>query len=263
MTARPIKILVADDSGALRLFIDRALKASGREVFVVNVANGRDAAKQLTDGTFDIAFLDIQMPELSGVEVLQAASQSSHKTFCVTMSSNLSADDEALLKRFGAYDFLPKPFGEERLQQILATWDMFHTAHDVLVVDDSATVRKIVLKVLARSIFTLKITEAGDGPGALLALEKKPYRLIFSDFNMPGMTGIQLANEIAKRGKGADVVLMSTEYTPVLDAAAQKVGARAFLRKPFYPEDVDSIIHHVFKLPHPRFSKQVRVFATN
>lgn len=263
MATDPIKILVADDSGAVRLYIDRALKSSGRDIWVVNTADGKEAVRQLTGNGFDIAFLDIQMPELSGVEVLEKLSETNARTFCISMSDGLKPEDEAKLKRFGAYDFLSKPFGEARVHEILSTWDTFKTVHDVLVVDDSATVRKIVVKVLKRSIFSLDITEAGDGMSALAALARKPFRLIFSDFNMPGMTGIELANEIAKRKRDTDVVLMSTEYTAALDAAAQRVGARAFLRKPFYPEDVDGIIHHTFKLPHPRFSKQVRMFATN
>lgn len=263
MTEGAINILVADDSGSVRLFIDRALKSSGRNANVVKAAHGLDAMEELSRRAYDIAFLDIQMPDLTGVEVMEKVSETKAKTFCISMSNALQPEHEAQLRQFGAYDFLPKPFSEARLHQVLRTWDTFKAVHDVLVVDDSATVRRIVVKVLRRSIFSLDITEAGDGKSALAALSEKSFRIIFSDFNMPGMTGIELANEIVKRKDNTDVVLMSTEYTSDLDYAAHRVGARAFLRKPFYPEDVDGIIHHVFALPHPRFSKQVRMFATN
>jgi CheY-like chemotaxis protein len=75
------------------------------------------------------------------------------------------------------------------------------------------------------------------------------------------MTGIELADRLAELARGSDVILMSTEYNDTLDQSAQKVNARAFLRKPFYPDDVDSILHHLFSLRHSHFSKQVRIFA--
>ena len=257
-----IRILVADDSSTVRHFIERALAAVGRPCEVTTAANGEDAVRLLTKTAFDIAFLDLNMPQLSGVEVLAAINVMNHDTFCISMSDRLDEATEAKLKAFGAYDFLAKPFTAMRLRQIVEMWELMKTPLDVLVVDDSATVRRIVTKVIGRSIFALQTAEAADGPSAVEAVQAKSFRLIFSDFNMPGMSGLELAKAIARVARGADVVLMSTEYNSTLDEAAQAVGARAFLRKPFYPEDVDSILHHVFGLPHPRFSKQVRLFAT-
>jgi DNA-binding NtrC family response regulator len=85
---------------------------------------------------------------------------------------------------------------------------------------------------------------------------------VFTDFNMPKMNGVQLVGALARFSQGSDVILMSSEFSPELADIAQKVGARAFLRKPFYPEDVDTILHHLFGLKSSRFSKQVKLFAT-
>lgn len=257
-----VTAIIADDSSTVCKFIERALLQTGRDIDISMVRDGQEAVKQLSQSAYDLAFLDINMPQLSGVEVMAAIHVMGGKTFAISMSNSLDAAAEAKLKSFGAYDFLEKPFTNKQIHQILKTYDAIRARHSALVVDDSATVRKIVSKVLKKSIFDLEIDEAEDGQSALDCVKVKRYQIIFSDFNMPNMTGIELAQKLAAHAAHSEVVLMSTEMNATLDAAAATVGARAFLKKPFFPQDVDTILHHVFGLRHSRFSKQVRMFAT-
>jgi CheY-like chemotaxis protein len=256
-----ISTLIADDSSTVCMFIEKALNATGRNLEITVAHNGHDAVQALSKQQFDLAFLDINMPQLNGIEVMAAIHVTGANTFAVSMSDKLTEEWEEKLKSFGAYDFLSKPFSNHQVHQIVRTYEAIHGSYDILVVDDSATVRRIVEKVLKKSIFDLHIDHAEDGPSAIEAVKKKRYRIIFTDFNMPGMTGIELAERLEAYREEADVIVMSTEMSDTLDQAAQRVGARAFLRKPFYPADVDSIIHHLFNLRHSRFSKQVRMFA--
>ncbi|MBH0236987.1 response regulator [Methylobrevis albus] len=260
----PVKIMIADDSATVRKFIEIALQEAGdgRTLSVTSVSDGREAVRGLASEAYDLAFLDINMPQIDGIAVMGALHLQKAETFAISMSNALSDHSETLLKSFGAYDFLTKPFTKADVRRILTTFDAIRAPCPILVVDDSATVRRIVTKVLGRSIFNLDIVEAESGAAALDRIRKQGFRIIFADFNMPGMTGVELAERLATDAASADVILMSTEYTDALDRAAERVGARAFMRKPFYPEDVDSILHHLFGLRHPRFSKQVRFFAT-
>ncbi|MCG8446189.1 MAG: response regulator [Hyphomicrobiales bacterium] len=257
-----LRVLVADDSTVVHKFIASALGEIDEKLELIAVSDGPEAVKALIARPFDIAFLDINMPTLSGIAVMGAIHETGGKTFAVSMSNRLSGQSEKLLKNFGAYDFLIKPFTEDQVRGVVNTYRTIKKPRDVLIVDDSSTVRGIVRKVLDRSIFTFNIDEAEDGPAALLRTQEKAFRIIFSDFNMPNMSGIELAAVLAKTARASDVIMMSSEFTNALDEAARQVGARAFLRKPFYSEDVDSILHHIFGLPHSYFSKQVRVFAT-
>jgi CheY-like chemotaxis protein len=257
-----IRVLVADDSGTVRTFLHRALETCADDIDIITVTNGRDALDELRTTPYDIAFLDIHMPELTGVEVTGAAHALHMKTLAVSMSDELTAENDKLLRSFGAYDFLPKPFTANEVWRIIETYRVIRSPLNLLIVDDSATVRGIVKKVVGRSIFNLNIAEAGDGLAALAATRKTQFQIIFTDFNMPKMTGIQLVSALARFSVGSDVILMSSEYSPELADAAQNVGARAFLHKPFYPEDVDTILHHLFGLKGSRFSKQVKLFAT-
>ncbi|SON55587.1 Chemotaxis protein CheY [Hartmannibacter diazotrophicus] len=258
---KPIKVMIADDSSTVRKFVEMALTETGVQCEFALVSDGREAIERLESESFDIAFLDIHMPHISGVEVMGALHLKKSDTFAISMSNSLTDHSESLLKAFGAYDFLTKPFSKLDVGLVLNTFTTIKKPFDILVVDDSATVRKIVLKVLSRSIFNLNVVEAEDGHGALDAVRRQTFRIVFADFNMPGMTGMELAEQLAVEANKSDVILMSTEYSDALDQAAQKVGACAFLRKPFYPEDVDSVLHHLFGLRHPHFSKHVRFFA--
>ncbi|GAB4515180.1 MAG: hypothetical protein Tsb0019_13690 [Roseibium sp.] len=260
--ARVIRTIIADDSSTVCKFVERALLQTGRLFDITMVHDGHQAVQSLSKQAYDLAFLDINMPQLNGVEVMAAIHVMGGKTFAISMSNELDATAEQKLKSFGAYDFLKKPFTNKQIHEIVKTYDAIHTRHSVLIVDDSATVRKIVSKVLQKSIFDLAIVEAEDGRSALDEVKTNGYRIIFSDFNMPNMNGIELAQKLAAYTHRSDVILMSTEMNDALDRAAEEVGARAFLRKPFYPQDVDTILHHIFGLCHSRFSKQVRMFAT-
>lgn len=257
-----IRTIIADDSSTVCKFVERALLQTGRKFDISMVHDGQQAVQLLGKEAFDLAFLDINMPQLNGVEVMAAIHVMGGKTFAISMSNELNATAEEKLKSFGAYDFLEKPFSNKQVHQLVRTFDAIRTRHKALIVDDSATVRRIVEKVLMKSIFDLEIDQAEDGPSALKKVKDCEYRIIFSDFNMPEMNGIELAQKLAAYKKGAETVLMSTEMNEALNQAAEQVGATAFLRKPFYPQDVDTILHHVFGLKHSRFSKQVRVFAT-
>jgi CheY-like chemotaxis protein len=257
-----IRVLVADDSGTVRTFLQRALETCADDIDIISVTNGRDALDELRTTPFDIAFLDIHMPELTGVEVAGAAHAMHMKTLAVSMSNELTEENEKLLKSFGAYDFLPKPFTANEVWRIVETYRVIRSPMNLLIVDDSATVRGILKKVVGRSIFNLNIAEAADGLAALAATRQTEFQVVFTDFNMPKMNGVQLVGALRRFSQASDVILMSSEFSPELADAAQKVGARAYLHKPFYPEDVDTILHHLFGLRGSRFSKQVKLFAT-
>ena len=75
-------------------------------------------------------------------------------------------------------------------------------AVDVLIVDDSAAIRKILQRMLGQAGVALgKVVEAGDGLEALQKLKVQPVNLILSDINMPNMDGIQLLTELKSKGE--------------------------------------------------------------
>jgi two-component system, chemotaxis family, chemotaxis protein CheY len=112
---------------------------------------------------------------------------------------------------------------------------------DVLIVDDSAAIRKILRRVLQQAeIPTGQVIEASDGVEALEHLKKQPVHLILSDINMPNMDGLQLLSQIKSNPawKGVPVVMITTEGSQSKVLEAVELGAVGYVRKPFTAEQI-------------------------
>jgi len=110
---------------------------------------------------------------------------------------------------------------------------------DVLIVDDSAAIRKILQRVLRQADLPLgEVYEAGDGVEALKALSTQKVDLVFADVNMPNMDGLQLLGNIkgAEQWKHIPVIMVTTEGSESKVMAAANLGAVGYVRKPFSAE---------------------------
>ena len=105
----------------------------------------------------------------------------------------------------------------------------------VLVIDDSALVRRQVGKALSTAGFA--IHEATDGVDALEKLAGSPdTRLIVCDVNMPRMNGLEFLEQLNARGTRIAVVMLTSEGQPELVERAKALGAKGWLVKPFKPD---------------------------
>ena len=112
---------------------------------------------------------------------------------------------------------------------------------DVLVVDDSAAIRKILQRVLRQTGMAIHaIHEAGDGTEALDLLKGQAVQLVLSDINMPKMDGLQLlaAIKAAPQWQSIPVVMITTEGGEAKVGEAVRLGAAGYVRKPFTADQI-------------------------
>ncbi len=112
---------------------------------------------------------------------------------------------------------------------------------NVLIVDDSSAIRKILQRVLRQVEAPIsEIFEAADGLEALAVLESQKVSFVLSDINMPNMDGLQLLSEIKNRAefKSLPVVMITTEGAQNKVLEAVNLGAAGYVRKPFTPEQI-------------------------
>jgi two-component system chemotaxis response regulator CheY len=112
---------------------------------------------------------------------------------------------------------------------------------DVLIVDDSAAIRKILQRVLRQTDLNLgEIKEAGDGTEAVEILKDRTFGLILSDINMPRMDGLQLLARIKQMEhlKNVPVIMITTEGGQGKVMEAVQLGATGYVRKPFTAEQI-------------------------
>jgi len=116
-------------------------------------------------------------------------------------------------------------------------------AYNLLIVDDSSVVRKIIRRsILNTQIPVGEIYEAGDGEEALAVLKQKSVDAVLTDLNMPKMTGRELLTAIKAepQWKHLPVMLITTEtrVEDVVDAVNK--GAMGYIKKPFTPADIEN-----------------------
>ena len=121
------------------------------------------------------------------------------------------------------------------------------TSMKVLVVDDFATMRRIVKGVLKQLGFN-NIVEAEDGNLAFEELKKEKFGLIVSDWNMPNMTGLDLLRAV--RGddslKSIPFIMVTAEGQKENVVEAVKSGVSNYIVKPFTPETFSEKLAKVF-----------------
>jgi two-component system chemotaxis response regulator CheY len=107
----------------------------------------------------------------------------------------------------------------------------------VLVVDDSSTMRRIVINTLARCGYT-SVAEAGNGAEALAKCQQEQFACILTDWNMPVMDGMQFVIQVRQLPNYAKVpVMMVTTEGGKMDVIeALTKGVDSYVIKPFTPE---------------------------
>ena len=111
----------------------------------------------------------------------------------------------------------------------------------VLIVDDSAVMRKIVERCLRQAGLELQqVLEASNGMEGLAALKQASVDLILSDINMPAMDGLEFLQGLRSvdNAKNTPVVMITTEGSESRVVEALTAGARGYIRKPFTPDQV-------------------------
>jgi two-component system, chemotaxis family, chemotaxis protein CheY len=114
-------------------------------------------------------------------------------------------------------------------------------AIDVLIVDDSAAIRKILQRVLLQANIGIgKIHEANDGKEGLDRMTSESVGLILSDINMPNMDGLEFLKSVKANPswKGVPVVMVTTEGSQDKVIQALQLGASGYVKKPFTPEQI-------------------------
>lgn len=121
-------------------------------------------------------------------------------------------------------------------------------AYNVLIVDDSSIVRKVLMKTFEMTDIPVNsFHQAENGKLALDLLTKNWIDVIFLDINMPVMNGMEFMENLRREEKFKDtpVIVVSTEGSKERKEELMKAGVRAYLRKPVTPESLVETINTV------------------
>lgn len=118
----------------------------------------------------------------------------------------------------------------------------------ILIVDDFSTMRRII-KNLLRELGFNNTDEADDGTTALPMLKSGKYDFLVTDWNMPGMQGIDLLKAVRadEKLKGLPVLMVTAESRRDQIVAAAEAGVNGYIVKPFTAETLAQKIEKIFE----------------
>jgi len=117
-----------------------------------------------------------------------------------------------------------------------------------LVVDDFSTMRRIIRNLLKELGYT-NVTEAEDGKSALVQLKRDSFDFIVSDWNMPGMDGLELLQAVREDPSlcKIPILMVTAEAKKENIIAAAKAGASGYIVKPFTAAILDEKISKILE----------------
>lgn len=152
------KVLIIDDEPLARTVVESYLKAFPQIEIIGNCANGFEGLKAIEEHQPDLIFLDIQMPKITGFEMLELIDSPPAVIFT-------TAFDEFAIKAFeaSAIDYLLKPFSRERFEKAVTKWLNSNTTESLSQYSSLQEVRSDEhLRIVVKDGSEIKIIPTGE-----------------------------------------------------------------------------------------------------
>jgi CheY-like chemotaxis protein len=202
-------------------------------------ADGGEVRSMLAKGNVDIVLLDAALGDEERAAAIKAARALKPVPLIVLSAPSaggMSGD---------AHTVLPTPKTSAEARGLIERCIHMRMPKRILIVDDSTTMRSIVRKILSASRYVLEASEADEGMEALKRIDRG-VDVVLLDYNMPGFNGFETLAEIKRVAPHVAVVMMTSTIDDALAARAESSGAAAFLKKPFYPADIDAVLDKIY-----------------
>jgi signal transduction histidine kinase/DNA-binding response OmpR family regulator/HPt (histidine-containing phosphotransfer) domain-containing protein len=272
------RVLIVDDNATNRRILEH--QAAGWGLVTSTASDGHDALRQLHEAyaagrPFDVAILDMQMPEMDGLQLTHAIKRSADlsTTPIVILTSLGQRGQAAAAQEVGVAGYLTKPVRQGHLRQCLATVltggslgvrtrksastgssrtlvtrhtlseDRSHARAHVLLAEDNLVNQRVAVKMLEQLGCTVDV--ASNGARALEALEHAHYDLVLMDCQMPEMDGFEATRAIRARetvGIRTPIVAMTANAMAGDRELCLEAGMDGYLTKPVRPDELAATV---------------------
>ncbi len=212
---------------------------------LVEADSAQRAAALLSGRSIDLVLVDSALSEPDQARIAKAAREADNPAFVILLSGDLTHQKASASC---ADAMTAKPRDAKAAKIMVDGCVQSRLPSRVLVVDDSATMRSIVKKILGAGHFPVQLADASEGQAALDMLGQDAADIVFLDYNMPGLDGVETLKALKRSKPDVRVVIMTSANDESVATRALDAGADAFLKKPFYPADVDKVIYGLFGL---------------
>ncbi len=246
-----LKILLVSEAAAERETIRRAASQVSVPIEVVEIEATEDETpvrERLAKEDFDAIFFDSRMSRQSRQALIDAARAAKSHPLAILVGAAEMKTRVVLTDGLAVDGALAKPIDLGEARTLLDGCVRARLSRRALIVDDSATVRSVVRKVLDASRFRFEAEEAEQGQAAIEKASSQHFDIVFLDVNMPVLDGFATLAELQRSHPDTDVVMITSSNDPKLADRAKQAGAKAVLFKPFYVKDVDKLTSQLLGL---------------
>ena len=229
------------------------MESLGYEVEIA--IGGKEGLEKLSSNKFDLTFLDYQMPELNGIEILKEVKGNPNfkQTPIIIVTNDITPSN---LKEIGRYasELIYKPVEKDQLKDIIQKYqDIISKSpsintyeQSILIVDDLLQERELLKKVIKRD--DCKFYTAKNGYEALFMIKKYSPNIVISDIKMPGMSGIEMAKILRKQKNETPIIFTSSVESEVLNKVLDQISFAKALSKPIKFKVLNEEIDHFMNL---------------
>ena len=232
------KILLVDDSRTFNQKVTDGLSILGHSITQAYTLS--EAQKYLKNNNFDFILLDLILPDGEGNELIDEMDKET-KSKVIVLSGDNDHQRRSHIFESGILDYFSKSNPTHKIiddvKKLLCTVKI-NSKINILLVDDSSFMRKLLTSILSPKRFNL--IEAINGQEGLDILDDIDVHLIILDYEMPIMDGIQFIEKVKQNINFLDlpIIMLSGNDDKNIIASALKNGASDFLKKPFATEEL-------------------------
>jgi CheY-like chemotaxis protein len=230
-----LRVVVVSNSPEDCDLFRQAVTSTAIPIDVAAVDSAAAARREIAIGA-DLIYVDEGLDRGEIKQIVDAVEAARNRAFTVQLTGTPDRSEP-----FEADALAAKPTRLEEAKRLIERSIRVRLPSRVLVVDDSATMRSIVRKLVVGRGFPLEVSEASEGFAALKEVRQGEIDLVFIDYNMPGFSGLETISEFKREKRRVSVVLMTSQPDESLPGRAREEGA-AFLKKPFYAADIDAVL---------------------
>jgi CheY-like chemotaxis protein len=238
-----LKALLVFPSIADRDLLRQGADLASVPIEVLEAGTAAAAQSHLIQGGIDLVLLDANLSKAEKDVISKSARATKERPFVIVFGADRDGS--------GLDGSIGKPATVDEARSTIERCIRKRIPARVLIVDDSATMRGIVRKILSASKFPLEVAEVDEGVKALHELRHGAFDIVFLDYNMPGLNGLETLSELRREHPRVIAVLMTSTEDENFADRARRAGAAAFLKKPFFPADIDAVLYRFYKLDAP------------
>lgn len=239
-----ITALIVDDVAEMRQLLRSILRETGCEV-LGEARDGAQALSAIERDKPDMLFLDLDMPGMSGIELLEILQTVPNAPYTVIVSGDISSESQGSALAHGAKGFIGKPYTAQAVSEALqgyATQRDAANACTALIADDDALMRDLLKNALEKQQCRV-IHAVENGAEAIRYLEQNAEPdIVFLDIDMPIMNGLGALQKIRESKRTVFCAMVSAHSTFVNVKNAMNQGADGFIVKPYTEDKIRQII---------------------